>query len=67
MIFLALALLPALAFGQAAYPNRTIRMIVPFAAGGSSDVVARIMLPKLGEILGIGPARRSCRVRPYPQ
>ncbi len=49
---LALALLPALAWCQAAYPTRPIRMIVPFAPGGASDVVARIISPKLGEILG---------------
>jgi len=49
---LALALLPALAWCQVAYPTRSIRMIVPFAPGGASDVVARIISPKLGEILG---------------
>lgn len=49
---LALMLLPMPASGQAPYPNRPIRMIIPFAAGGSSDVVARIISPRLGEILG---------------
>jgi tripartite-type tricarboxylate transporter receptor subunit TctC len=52
LALLALALLPAPAWCQAAYPNRPIRMIVPFAPGGASDVVARIISPKLGEILG---------------
>lgn len=52
LISLALVLLPALAFGQATYPSRPIRMIVPFAPGGASDVVARIMTPKLAEVLG---------------
>jgi tripartite-type tricarboxylate transporter receptor subunit TctC len=47
-----LALAPASASGQAAYPSRPVRMIVPFAPGGASDVVARIMSPKLGELLG---------------
>jgi tripartite-type tricarboxylate transporter receptor subunit TctC len=48
---LALALSPALAFAQA-YPNKPIRMIVPFAPGGASDFVARIVTPKLGDALG---------------
>jgi tripartite-type tricarboxylate transporter receptor subunit TctC len=43
---------PALAFGQASYPNRPVRMIVPFAPGGASDFVARIISPKLSELLG---------------
>jgi tripartite-type tricarboxylate transporter receptor subunit TctC len=34
------------------YPNRPIRCIVPYIAGSSPDVVARIVLPKLSERLG---------------
>ena len=34
------------------YPNQPIRMIVPFAPGGASDFVARIIQPKLGALLG---------------
>ena len=44
-------LLPGLALAQP-YPNKPIRMIVPFAPGGASDFVARIVTPKLGELLG---------------
>jgi tripartite-type tricarboxylate transporter receptor subunit TctC len=49
---MVLALFSALAFGQANYPNRPVKMIVPFAPGGASDFVARIISPKLGEVLG---------------
>ncbi|HWK71268.1 MAG TPA: tripartite tricarboxylate transporter substrate binding protein [Burkholderiaceae bacterium] len=34
------------------YPNQPIRMIIPFAAGGTTDFVGRVIGEKLGEILG---------------
>jgi tripartite-type tricarboxylate transporter receptor subunit TctC len=39
------------AFGQSDWPARPIRLIVPFTAGSSSDIVARIVAQKLGERL----------------
>lgn len=35
-----------------AYPNRPVRMIVPFAPGGASDFVGRIIQPALVDVLG---------------
>jgi tripartite-type tricarboxylate transporter receptor subunit TctC len=35
-----------------AYPVRPIRMIVPFVAGGGTDLLARILTPRLSEALG---------------
>ena len=44
-------LVPSLVLGQT-YPNKPIRMIVPFAPGGASDFVGRIIQPRMGELLG---------------
>jgi tripartite-type tricarboxylate transporter receptor subunit TctC len=45
-----LALVPTLAWAQ--YPNKPVRMIVPFAPGGASDFVGRILQPRMTELLG---------------
>lgn len=47
----ALALLSGLAVAQD-YPNRPVRMVVPFPAGAASDFLARVLGQKLGETWG---------------
>jgi tripartite-type tricarboxylate transporter receptor subunit TctC len=51
-VALGVAFFSVCVFGQAAYPNKPIKMIVPFAPGGASDFVARIISPRLSELLG---------------
>jgi tripartite-type tricarboxylate transporter receptor subunit TctC len=54
--FVAAALAACLGWAGTAsaqnYPNRPITLIIPFAAGGPTDVLGRAMGQKLGEILG---------------
>jgi tripartite-type tricarboxylate transporter receptor subunit TctC len=50
------ALAAALTFSGSAgaqdWPSRTLTMVVPFAAGGPTDVLGRVMAQRIGEILG---------------
>lgn len=57
IVILAVAASCAGAFGMSAasaadYPAQAIRVIVPFAAGGSTDIVARIVTQRMGQELG---------------
>src|SRR5213079_3681464 len=45
-------LLPFAARAQAAWPTKPIRFVVPFAPGGSSEIVARSTAAELGKLLG---------------
>ena len=46
------ALAPPTALADAAYPNRPVRLVVPFPAGGNTDQVARMLAQSLTEQLG---------------
>ncbi len=44
--------LPLSGAAQSAWPSRPIRLLVPYAAGGSTDILTRLVAQKLGEQLG---------------
>lgn len=47
-------LLPGSAWAQATFPDRPIRLVVPFAAGGGVDVIGRIIGRALSDNIGVG-------------
>ena len=48
----ALAFAPLPAFAQADFPNRPLKLLVPYAAGGGTDAIARLVAQAVSEKLG---------------
>ena len=44
--------IPAHSIAQASWPNKAVRIVVPFAAGGTTDILARAMAPELQRAFG---------------
>lgn len=44
--------MPGAALAQSGYPNKPIKIVVGFSAGGPSDIISRVVGAKMGEILG---------------
>jgi tripartite-type tricarboxylate transporter receptor subunit TctC len=52
LVLLGLALPQRQSSGQTKYPNKAVRIVLPFAAGGVADITARVIAEKLGGKLG---------------
>ena len=53
-LLISAALFPAttLSWAQSGWPNKPVRIIVPFTAGGTTDILARALAPELGKAFG---------------
>jgi tripartite-type tricarboxylate transporter receptor subunit TctC len=52
LVLMVALIAPAFVPSSAADPGKTVRMIVPFPPGGATDAIARILQPKMQEVLG---------------
>src|SRR5215208_8221569 len=43
---------PGRSFGQSQFPNRTVRIVVPFPAGATTDLLARLIANRLSDTMG---------------
>ncbi len=51
-IFACVLIVPSAAWSQPAYPTKPIRLVVPFAVGGGTDIISRLIGARMTEVLG---------------
>jgi tripartite-type tricarboxylate transporter receptor subunit TctC len=56
---MALSLVPGSAYAQA-FPSKPVRIVVPAVPGGGTDILARLLSPRLQAILGRRSSGRAC-------
>ena len=71
LVLVLSALLSNLPARADTYPSRFIRMVVPYPAGGTSDVLARVLAKKMGDSMGqrtsaAPPGRSALAAWPVP-
>ncbi|MGZ8201612.1 MAG: Bug family tripartite tricarboxylate transporter substrate binding protein [Burkholderiales bacterium] len=52
LLCIAALTIAAATHAQQPYPAKPVRMIIPFAPGGNTDIIGRVFAPKMGEFLG---------------
>ena len=59
VVFTVVALALATSAAAAEYPSRTITVVIPFGAGGETDIVARVLAKELESVLGVTVAPKN--------
>ena len=52
LLLILLIVSPQMSYAQSDYPNRPVRLVIPFTTGGSNDIIGRFIADQLGKRLG---------------
>ncbi len=52
LLLILLIVNPQMSYAQSDYPNRPVRLVIPFTTGGSNDIIGRFIADQLGKRLG---------------
>jgi len=52
LLLILLIVSPQMSYAQSDYPNRPVRLVIPFTTGGSNDIIGRFIGDQLGKRLG---------------
>ena len=52
LLLILLIINPQMSYAQSEYPNRPVRLVIPFTTGGSNDIIGRFISDQLGKRLG---------------